>query len=125
VRCCSVAVLRLAAGTSAGRHDVCGAPGSAVLAPSANGSVVRRAASSQRRVRQQDAYRVFPATRMSWGWAPRDCEGAHTECCVRVWCWIERPRGRDWVCVCHGAGSREGSGGAGENGLGVEGRGLL
>jgi hypothetical protein len=54
-----------------------------------------------------------------------DCGDAHTERCVRVWCWIERPRGRDWVCVWHGAGSREGSGGAGENGLGVEGLGLL
>ena len=78
-----------------------------------------RTASWQRHVRQQDAYRVFPATRMRWRRAPRDCGDAHTECCVRVWCWIERPRGRDWVCVWHGAGGRGGSGGAGENELRV------
>jgi hypothetical protein len=23
--------------------------------------------------------------RMRWGWTPRDCEGAHRECCVRMW----------------------------------------
>ena len=48
--------------------------------------------------------------------APRDCGDARTECCVRVWCWIERPLGRDWVCMWHGACIR-GSGGAGENEL--------
>ena len=83
------------------------------------GGAGRRTASWQRHVRQQDAYRVFPATRMRWRRAPRDCGDAHTECCVRVWCWIERPRGRNWVCVWHGAGSRGGSGGAGENELRV------
>ncbi len=77
----------------------------------------RRTASWQRHVRQQDAYRVFPATRMRWRRAPRDCGDAHTECCVRVWCWIERPLGRDWVCMWHGAGSRGGSGGSGGAGV--------
>jgi len=67
----------------------------------------------------------IPATRIRWGWAPRHCEGAHIEYCVRVWCWIERPRGRDWVCVWCWAGSRGGGGGAGENGLKVGGRGRL
>jgi hypothetical protein len=58
VRCCSVAGLRLAEGTSVGL------PGMSSTAyeytPSANGSVDRRTSSSQRRARQQDAYRVFP-----------------------------------------------------------------
>jgi hypothetical protein len=35
------------------------------------------------------------ATRMRWGWTPSDCEGAHSECCIRMWSWIERPRGRE------------------------------
>ena len=56
-------------------------------------------AQRRRRVRQQDASRVFPATRMRWRRALRDCGDAHTECCVRVWCLIARPLGRDWVCV--------------------------
>jgi len=44
---------------------------------------------------------------------------------VRVWCWIDNQRGRDWVCVWRGAGSRGGGGGAGENGLKVGGQGQL
>jgi len=58
-----------------------------------------RFAQRRRHVRQQDASRVFPATRMQWRRALRDCGEAHTECCVRVWCLIARPLGRDWVCV--------------------------
>jgi hypothetical protein len=53
-------------------------------------------AQRRRRVRQQDTSRVFPATRMRWRRALRDC---HTACCVSVWCLIARPLGRDWVCV--------------------------
>ncbi len=31
---------------------------------------------------------------------PHAMEGdAHTACCLRVWCLIELPLGRDWVCV--------------------------
>ena len=56
-------------------------------------------AQRRRRVRQQDASRVFPATRMRWRRALRDCGHAHTAYCVRVCCLIARPLGRDWVCV--------------------------
>jgi hypothetical protein len=41
---------------------------------------------------------------------PHVMEGA--ACCVRVWCLIERPLGRGWVCVWRGAGGRGGDGGA-------------
>ncbi len=58
-----------------------------------------RFAQRRRHVRQQDASRVFPATRMRWRRAPHDCWDAHTECGVRVWCLIARQLGRDWVCV--------------------------
>ena len=58
-------------------------------------------AQRRRRVRQKDASREFPATRMRWRRALRDCGDAHTACCVSVWCLIARPLG---------AGSREGSG---------------
>jgi len=48
-------------------------------------------------LRQQDASRVFPATRMLWGRVLRGCGDAHTGCCVHVWCLIAWPLGRDWV----------------------------
>ena len=48
-----------------------------------------------------------------------------TEGYVRVWCWIGRPLGRDWVCVWRGAGNRGDSGEAGEYELRVGGRGPL
>ena len=48
-------------------------------APSANGSVDRSAASSQRRVRQQNAYRVFPRDPACAGGAPRATARALTE----------------------------------------------
>jgi hypothetical protein len=38
----------------------------------------------RRHVRQQDASRVFPASRVRWRRALRDCGDAHTACCVRV-----------------------------------------
>jgi len=88
------------------------------------GGAGRQTASWRRHVRRQDAYTVFPATSMRWGRAPPDCGDAHTECCVRVWCWVERLLNHDWVCMCRWAGSC-GSGGAGENGLRVGGRGPL
>ena len=56
-------------------------------APSANGSVDRSAASSQRRVRQQNAYRVFPRDPACAGGAPRATARALTEnaaCACRV-----------------------------------------
>ena len=48
-------------------------------APSANGSVDRSAASSQRRVRQQNAYRVSPRDPACAGGAPRATARALTE----------------------------------------------
>jgi hypothetical protein len=71
----------------------------------------------RRRVRQQGASRVFPATRMRWRRALRGCGDAHTACCVRVWCLIARPLGRGWVCVWPGAGGRGGGGGDGWHSL--------
>ena len=74
--------------------------GHSTYPPSANGSVDRSAASSQRRVRQQNRLQSIPARpRMRWGCTTRDCEGAHRECCVCMWSSIHRPRGHDWVCV--------------------------
>ena len=58
-----------------------------------------RFAQRRRHVRRQDASRVFPAARVRWRRALRDCGDADTSCCVRVWCLIARPLGRDWVCV--------------------------
>ena len=48
-------------------------------APSANGSVDRSAASSQRRVRQQNTYRVFPRDHACAGGAPHATARALTE----------------------------------------------
>jgi hypothetical protein len=58
-----------------------------------------RFAQRLRHVRRQDASRVFPAARVRWRRALRDCGDADTACCVRVWCLIARPLGRDWVCA--------------------------
>ncbi len=76
---------------------------------------------ARRRVRQQGASRVFPATRMRCRRTQRGCGDAHTECCVRMWCLIARPLGRGWVCVWRGADGRGGGGGAGWHALRGEG----